>query len=179
MNRNHTVSFWYNDPMTNRLSFVCLGNICRSPLAEGVFRRLVDNAGLGAAYEIESAGVGPWHVGEAPDPRSQHIARAHGLSLDSIAQQITARDFARLDLILALDGEVADSLHRLAPTAADRAKVRLLREFDPQANPHNGRANLDVPDPYYGGPDGFEAAFQMIERSARGLLAHLQGQPRA
>lgn len=165
--------------MAKRISFVCLGNICRSPLAEGAFRRLVDDAGLSAAYEIESAGVGPWHVGEPPDPRSQQIARAHGLILDSIAQQITARDFARLDLILALDGEVADSLHNLAPTPADRAKVRLLREFDPQANPRVGRASLDVPDPYYGGPDGFEAAYQMIDRSARGLLAHLQSQPRA
>jgi len=86
--------------MTKRLSFVCLGNICRSPLAEGIFRRLVDEAGLSADFEIESAGIGPWHVGEAPDPRSRQVARAHGLTLDSIAQQITARDMARLDLVL-------------------------------------------------------------------------------
>ena len=161
--------------MTKRLSFVCLGNICRSPLAEGIFRRLVDEAGLSADFEIESAGIGPWHVGEAPDPRSRQVARAHGLTLDSIAQQITARDMARLDLVLALDAEVADSLRELARTPADRSKIRLLREFDPESN-HGSRHDLDVPDPYYGGPDGFEAAYQMIDRSARGLLAHLQGE---
>ncbi len=160
--------------MTKRLSFVCLGNICRSPLAEGIFRRLVDEAGLSASFEIESAGIGPWHVGEAPDPRSQQVARAHGLTLDSIAQQISARDMARLDLVLALDAEVAERLRAMARTPADRAKVRLLREFDPESN-HGSRRDLDVPDPYYGGADGFEAAYQMIDRSAQGLLAHLQG----
>jgi protein-tyrosine phosphatase len=156
-----------------RISFVCLGNICRSPMAEGVFRHLVEQAGLEGAFEIESAGVGPWHVGEAPDARAQQTARGHGIVLDSIAQQITQRDFGRLDYLIALDGDVAAQLRRLAPTPVDRAKVRLLREFDPQAQQsrHDG---LDVPDPYYGGADGFEAAYQMIERSARRLLAEIR-----
>jgi protein-tyrosine phosphatase len=159
-----------------RISFVCLGNICRSPMAEGVFRHLVEQAGLEDAFEIESAGIGPWHVGETPDSRAQQIARAHGLQLDGIAQQITARDFARLDHIIALDSDVAADLQRLAPTTADRAKIRLLREFDPEA--HRGpRASLDVPDPYYGGASGFEHAYQMIDRSARALLAHLYPTP--
>jgi protein-tyrosine phosphatase len=159
-----------------RISFVCLGNICRSPMAEGVFRHLVAQAGLEDSFEIESAGIGPWHVGESPDARAQHTARAHGLALDSIAQQITVRDFARLDHIIALDREVAAELKRLAPTPADRAKVRLLREFDPETS-RGPRASLDVPDPYYGGPSGFEDAYDMIERSARALLAHLHPTP--
>jgi protein-tyrosine phosphatase len=159
--------------MLKRISFVCLGNICRSPMAEGIFRRLVDEAGLGNQFEIESHGIGPWHVGEAPDPRARRTAQAHGVTLDSIAQQIQARDFSRLDHVLALDSEVAESLRALAPSAADRAKVRLLREFDPRANGQR-RGGLDVPDPYYGGHAGFEDAYQMIERSARGLLHELQ-----
>jgi protein-tyrosine phosphatase len=159
-----------------RISFVCLGNICRSPMAEGVFRHLVQQAGLEDAFEIESAGVGPWHIGESPDTRAQQTARAHGIELDCVAQQFTPRDFARLDHVIALDGEVAAQLRRLAPTPADRAKVRLLREFDPET-PRGSRASLDVPDPYYGGRDGFETAYQMIERSARGLLAELHPTP--
>jgi protein-tyrosine phosphatase len=150
-----------------RLSFVCSGNICRSPMAEGVFARLVQEAGLAGAFEIESAGVGPWHVGEAADPRARQTARDHGIALTSVAQQIQPGDFARLDFVIALDNTVAAALRRLAPTPADRAKVRLLREFDPQAV---GDHDLDVPDPYYAGPNGFEVAYQMIERSARRLL---------
>src|SRR5690349_13145003 len=154
-----------------RVAFVCSGNICRSPMAEGVFVRLVSEAGLDADFDVESAGVGPWHVGEAPDPRAAQTARAHGVALDTVAQQIQARDFGRFDWLLALDGDVANTLRRMAPTPADRAKVRLLREFDPQtANPYD----LDVPDPYYSGPDGFETAYEMIERSARRLLDTLK-----
>jgi len=140
-------------------------------MAESVFVRLVSEAGLDGAFEVESAGVGPWHVGEAPDPRASQTARAHGIALDTVAQQIQARDFGRLDHIIALDGEVASALRRLAPSPADQAKVRLLREFDPQAG---AARDLDVPDPYYAGPDGFEIAYQMIERSARRLLETLR-----
>ena len=159
-----------------RLAFVCSGNICRSPLAEGVFARLVRDAGLEPDFDVESFGTGPWHVGEAADPRAQQTARAHGLVLDSVAQQITGADFARLDLVVALDGEVATALRRLAPTPADRAKVRLLREFDSQTA---DAYDLDVPDPYYAGPDGFELAYQMIDRSARRLLETLRPPLRA
>lgn len=160
-------------PVT-RVCFVCLGNICRSPMAEGVFKHLVRQAELEHQYEVSSAGVGPWHVGESPDARAQATARGHGIDLTCVAQQIRARDFARYDWLLALDSDVADSLRRLAPTPADRAKVHLLREFDPQRPAHAREADLDVPDPYYGGPEGFEHGFEMIERSCRGLLAALQ-----
>ena len=165
-----------------RIAFVCSGNICRSPLAEGVFTRLVRDAGLEPDFDVESFGTGPWHVGESADPRAQQIARAHGLVLgqadvdEAGAGHFGAGDFGRLDLVIALDGEVATALRRLAPSSADRAKVRLLREFDPQTA---DAYDLDVPDPYYAGPDGFELAFQMIERSARRLLATLRPPLRA
>jgi len=159
------------------ISFVCLGNICRSPLAEGVFHHLVKQAGLADQFHIESAGVGGWHVGELADPRARDTARAHGLTLTSRAQQFRPADFGRLDAIIALDSDVADALRRMAPTAADRAKVHLLREYDPAIVAGSGAsrraADLDVPDPYYGGPEGFEDAYQMIERSSRRLLASL------
>jgi len=146
-------------------------------MAEGVFQHLVEQAGLSDQFQIESAGVGGWHAGEPADRRAQATARAHGLDLAGLARQFQRSDFARLDGVIALDSEVADALRRLALMAADRAKVRLLREYDPllATSPAGGRraADLDVPDPYYGGPEGFEDAYQMIERSSRQLLAQL------
>jgi protein-tyrosine phosphatase len=162
---------------TFNISFVCLGNICRSPMAEGVFKHLVEQAGLAGRFHIESAGIGGWHAGEPADRRAQATARAHGLNLTNRAQQFRADDFARLDAVLALDTDVAEALRRLAPTPADRAKVRLLREHDPSLAVGSGAArrgtDLDVPDPYNGGPEGFEDAYQMIERSSRRLLQSL------
>jgi protein-tyrosine-phosphatase len=99
-----------------RICFVCSGNICRSPLAEGVFKHQVELAGLAGDFHIESFGIGSWHVGEAPDPRAQQTARRHGLRLTGRAQQFKPRDFERFDLIVALDSEVAEYLRRLAPT---------------------------------------------------------------
>lgn len=162
---------------TINISFVCLGNICRSPLAEGIFKHLVEQAGRSHEFQIDSAGVGGWHAGEPADPRAQATARAHGLTLTGRAQQIGPADFARLDAIIALDSDVADEVRRLASSPADRAKVRLLREYDPVLTKRAGAAAwataLDVPDPYYGGSQGFEDAYQMIERSCRALLASL------
>lgn len=159
------------------ISFVCLGNICRSPMAEGIFQHLVEQASLANQFQVESAGVGGWHAGEPADPRAQATARAHGLRLTRRARQFQPADFARLDAIIALDTDVAEALRRLAPTRADQSKVRLLREYDPlrpsTAAVAPRTADLDVPDPYYGGPDGFEDAFQMIERSSRRLLDSL------
>ena len=146
-----------------RFCFVCLGNICRSPLAEGVFKQLAAQAQW--ECHVESAGTGGWHVGEAPDARSQRIAQAHGLRLTSRAQQFRAADFARFDHILALDEEIAADLRALARTPAELNKIRLLREYDPRAN-----GDLNVPDPYYGGLDGFEGVYEMIERSCRELI---------
>jgi protein-tyrosine phosphatase len=151
-----------------RLCFVCLGNICRSPTAEGVFKHLVAQTGPATTFHVESAGLGSWHVGEPPDTRAARTAHAHGVTLNSVAQQFTARDFARFDLILALDSEIEADLLRRAPTEAARAKVRRLRAYDPQAD-----GDPDVPDPYYGDQRGFEGVYAMIERSCRALLAEL------
>jgi protein-tyrosine phosphatase len=149
-----------------RVCFVCLGNICRSPLAEGVFRDLVRREGLADAFEVESAGIASYHVGDPPDPRSVRVAAQNGIVLDGVGQQFRAKDFDRFDLILALDRDIYASLERLAPHAAAKAKIQMLRAYDPKAT-----ASLDVPDPYYGNSSHFERVYEMVQRSCQGLLA--------
>jgi protein-tyrosine phosphatase len=153
-----------------RVCFVCLGNICRSPTAEGVMRHLVAGAGLADRIHLDSAGTGDWHLGSPPDPRTRETARRRGFTLDHRARRFTAADFAHFDLVLAMDRQNLRDLERMAPSPADRAKVRLLRSFDPQAP-----QAAEVPDPYYGGPDGFEEVFDICEAACRGLLADLRG----
>jgi protein-tyrosine phosphatase len=143
--------------MTTRVLFVCTGNICRSPTAEGVFRHLVEREGLAHAIETESAGIGGWHVGDPPDPRSCAAARARGYDLDRLrASQVTAKDFERFDLLIAMDRTHLRALERMRPDAA-RARLRLFTE-------------RDVPDPYYGTAENFEAVLDLIEDGARRLL---------
>lgn len=158
-------------PKPYTVVFVCLGNICRSPLGEGIFKKLVKEAGREAEFRIESAGLGSWHVGETPDSRSQIVARQHGIILDSTAQQFRAHDLQRFDLILALDEDIYDGLKRMAGNGPHLEKIHLLRETDPQAH-----GNLEVPDPYYGDLSDFETAYQMVERSCRGWLERLPKQ---
>lgn len=152
-----------------RLCFVCLGNICRSPTAEGIMLHLVTQSGLSDHVEIDSAGTGGYHVGERPDRRSLQTARTRGVPLPSRARQWIASDFARFDLILAMDADNRADLLQLAPDQEARDKVLLLRSFDPEAPP-----DAPVPDPYYGGPEGFEEVFDVCEAACRGLLAHLR-----
>lgn len=148
--------------------FICTGNICRSPTAEGVFRKMVADAGLARAIRVDSAGTHAYHVGEPPDTRSQAIARSRGYELSGIrARRIEAGDFAAFDLILAMDRDHHAILGRLTPPAA-RAKVGLMLTYARRAQ------TLDVPDPYYGGPEGFELVLDLIEDAAAGLLASLQ-----
>jgi protein-tyrosine phosphatase len=154
-----------------RLLFVCLGNICRSPTAEGVMRRLVDRAGLEGAVEIESAGTGDWHVGSPPDARATAAARTRGIVLDGAARQVLPEDFERFDLLVAMDERNLRDLRALAPDGAAREKVVALRRFDPLAV-RDG--DLDVPDPYYGGDDGFEHVLDVVERACQGLLDHVR-----
>jgi protein-tyrosine phosphatase len=156
-----------------RISFVCLGNICRSPTAEAVMRHLVTREGLRDRIEIESAGTGSWHVGHPPDARSREEARRRGIAMDGTARQFEVADFFRLDLILAMDHQNAADLKALAPDEAERAKVRLLREFDP---PPGDGADRAVPDPYYGDGDGFRRVFDMVEEACHGLLEHIREQ---
>ncbi|MCA9530990.1 MAG: low molecular weight phosphotyrosine protein phosphatase [Myxococcales bacterium] len=152
-----------------RLCFVCLGNICRSPTAEGIMRHLLREEGLDGRVEVDSAGTGGWHVGERADPRARETARARGFTLDSRARQVTPSDFARFDYLLAMDRANVRALEALAPDTAARAKIRLLRSFDADAP-----AGAEVPDPYYGGDDGFEQVFDICEAACRGLLAQLR-----
>jgi protein-tyrosine phosphatase len=154
---------------TKRILFVCLGNIVRSPLAESLFLHLADQAGLGASYAADSAGTGGWHVGEPPDPRMRRVAARRGLNYDGRARRFERQDFDRFDLIIPMDRDNRDHLLALARSEADRRKVRMLRSFDPQGSP-----NAEVPDPYYGGIDGFEQVYQVIECSVQGLLQALQ-----
>ncbi len=131
-------------------------------------RHLVKEAGLGDRIAIESAGTGDWHVGGARDRRSRAVGAARGIPLEGAAQQFTGSDFERFDHVLAMDRANRDELMRLARDDRDRAKVRLLRAFDPGAP-----SDAEVPDPYYGGARGFEEVFDICEHACRGLLQHL------
>jgi len=157
-----------SDPHRTSVLFVCLGNICRSPLAEGVFRRLVEDAGLSDRFEIESAGTGAWHVGERPDARAEMVANQHGVELLSKARQIQPEDLQRFDWIIAMDRENLRALRRMADATGSEAEIQLLRAFDPDAD------GDEVPDPYYGGASGFETVYEMVRRSCEALLQRIK-----
>ncbi|MGH8261194.1 MAG: low molecular weight protein-tyrosine-phosphatase [Steroidobacteraceae bacterium] len=148
--------------------FVCLGNICRSPTAEAVFRTLAARDAPALALSIESAGTAGYHVGRAPDARAQAAALRRGYDMSGQrARMIERRDFERFDLILAMDRDNWSALHRMAPPAA-RERVRLFLEYAGEAG------IVEVPDPYYGGPNGFEDVLDLIEAASRGLIEHLR-----
>jgi len=151
-----------------RLCFVCLGNICRSPTAEGVMRKLVAEAGLADAIVIDSAGTGGYHVGESPDPRTCEAAARRGIDLAHEARQFTRADLERFDLVLAMDGNNLSVLQRLRGGRAN-PELHLLRSFDPTAP-----EGAEVPDPYYGGVRGFDEVLDQCERACAGLLAYVQ-----
>jgi protein-tyrosine phosphatase len=154
-----------------RILFVCLGNICRSPTAEGVMAKLVADAGLQEEIELDSAGTGAWHVGEPADTRARKAALARGIELHSVARQVRAEDFERFDLILAMDGSNLHALRQSAPDERAREKVRLLREFDPAST---GLDDLDVPDPYYDSRRGFEIVLDQVQAACEGLLEQVR-----
>jgi protein-tyrosine phosphatase len=156
--------------------FVCLGNICRSPTAEGVMRSLVAREGLSELVEIDSAGTGAWHVGSPPDARASQAARARGVTLEGRARQVRVDDFNNFDLLIGMDASNVSELARLAPGADERAKVRLLREFDPASDDGSLTRDLDVPDPYYGEGGSFAEVFELIYAACEGLLAHVREQ---
>jgi protein-tyrosine phosphatase len=154
-----------------RILFVCMGNICRSPTAEGTMRALVRDAGLENEIELDSAGTGGWHVGEAPDRRATAAAKARGIKLEGEAREVTIEDFDDFELLVAMDRFNLDALERLAPSAEARDKLRLLREFDPASQT---AGDLDVPDPYYGGHDGFEQVLELVQAACEGLLEQIR-----
>lgn len=148
--------------------FVCTGNICRSPTAEGIFRHLVEAEGLAGQFHIDSAGTGGWHAGEPPDERSQAAARRRGIDLScQRARQVRAEDFADFDYVMALDRGHHQALARLAPSA-HRDRLHLFLHHAPALGLD------DVPDPYYGAGDGFERVLDMVEAGCRGLLDHIR-----
>ena len=151
------------------VSFVCMGNICRSPTAEAIMRHLVREAGLGHRIAVDSAGTGSWHVGEERDRRSRAVAKRRGMPITGVARQFSRTDFDRFDLVLALDQDNERDLHRLAGNDEARAKIHLLRSFEPGTPP-----GAEVPDPYYGGPEGFERVFDICLAACRSLLDHLR-----
>jgi protein-tyrosine phosphatase len=157
-----------------RLLFVCLGNICRSPTAEGVMRTLAAREGLHERFELESAGTGAWHVGSPPDRRAAGAARARGIELAGSARQVRVDDFKYFDLLLAMDRQNARDLQALAPDPEGREKVRLLREFDPGTGGVRVNGDLDVPDPYYGASGGFEEVLDLVQAACEGLLAQVR-----
>jgi len=151
----------------HRLLFVCLGNICRSPMAEGVFRHVAEANGLLHLFEIDSAGMGDWHQGEAPDARAQKAAHDRGMDISGqAARKVELEDFDNFDLFLAMDASNVADLYDVAPQAA-RHKIRRFLEYAPHPDTY------DVPDPYYGGVAGFDHALDLIEAAAEGLLADL------
>ena len=156
--------------------FVCMGNICRSPTAEGVFRRLVEEAGLVHAVHIDSAGTHAYHVGASPDRRAQAAARGRGYDLSClIGRQVSDGDFTLFDYILAMDADNLANLVQRCPPGHDQ-KLSLFLDFSER---YRGQ---EVPDPYYGGPQGFDLVLNMVEDGARGLLADISvrlGQGRA
>jgi len=152
-----------------RVLFVCLGNICRSPTAEAVFRAVVAREAPQLDIEVDSAGTAGYHIGDPPDPRSQEAASRRGYDMSLLrARRVAAEDFERFDFILAMDRENLSALQREAP-AALRHRVRLFLEFAPDAD------ISEVPDPYYGGVNGFEHVLDLVEAASQGLLRHLRG----
>jgi len=150
--------------MEIKVLFVCLGNICRSPLAEGLFRQKVVERGLDHYFRIDSSGTGDYHIGELPDPRTRANAEANGLNLTSRARQFTARDYDHFDYIIPMDSTNRSNVLSLDREGLNGEKVVLMRRFDPED------VDADVPDPYFGGERGFQDVFDILDRSTTQFL---------
>jgi protein-tyrosine phosphatase len=151
-----------------RVLFVCMGNICRSPAAEIIFRKQVDEAGLSEAIEIDSAGTIGFHAGKGPDPRMADTLRRRGYPIAGRSRQVTTQDLAEFDLILAADSENLADLRRLDRASAFRNKIRLLVDYCLEKEADH------VPDPYYGGQQGFEDVADLVEDACAGLLQEIR-----
>ena len=155
-----------------RVLFVCMGKICRSPMAEGMFRKAIQDAGLDRHVEADSAGTQGYHVGSAPDPRAQQAIRQRGVDISQLrGRQVSNEDFERFDYILVMDGDNYNRLVQRAP-AHHHDKIRRLMSFSRKF------PNLDVVDPYYGGAQGFEENLDMIEDAVQGLIREITGENR-
>lgn len=148
--------------------FVCMGNICRSPMAEAIFRHLVEEAGLSRQFQIDSVGTTSYHVGEPTHPGTQRVLAAHGIGSNSISRQITPLDLAEADYVIAMDHDNLHDLKLMARRNPLNGRVHLLLEFA------NAPSTLDVPDPYY--TSNFEKVYRLVEAGCRGLLAHIRAE---
>ncbi len=149
-----------------KVLFVCLGNICRSPLAEAVFSDKVGRAGLKESMLIDSCGTGGYHIGHLPDPRSMAVASDHNIPMDHRARQLTKADLTDFDYVIGMDDENMYNIGKLS--SSPTAEIFKMRKFDSEGE------DEDVPDPYYGGDEGFESVYQMLDRSSDGLLAYIR-----
>ena len=157
--------YWILD-MTKVL-FVCLGNICRSPMAEAVFSHKVKEEGLNSEIEVDSCGTAAYHIGQDPDPRTVAIVTDNNIPINHTVRQLRLEDFNRFDYILAMDRSNLSEIYYVKPDDS-LAEIMLIRDFDP--TPGDGQ----VPDPYYGGNDGFQNVFEMLDRSSNALLKHIK-----
>lgn len=156
------------------IMFVCQGNVCRSPLAQALFEHMVSQRRLEKRYTADSTGVSSYHVGESADRRMRETAARRGVSVHHRARAITRRDLTEYDMILAMDRENSSILRRMAKDDEQRNKIQMFRDFDPEA-----RGDLEVPDPWYGGMDGFGTVYEIVERTCAALLDELEGEPQA
>lgn len=154
-----------------KVLFVCLGNICRSPMAEGILRSLAEQDGLGETIIIDSAGTSRYHSGSLPDVRMREVARKNGIELTHKSRGLSFADFYDFDYIIAMDKSNYEDILAEKPVNDDhRAKILMMREFDPEPG------DMNVPDPYHGGNDGFNKVYDMLHRSCKHLLVHLRVQ---
>ncbi|MFN3404021.1 MAG: low molecular weight protein-tyrosine-phosphatase [Cytophagaceae bacterium] len=150
-----------------KVLFVCLGNICRSPLAEGIFKHKIKQRKLTDFIFCDSAGTGAYHIGKNPDIRSCNIALKYMIALDHKARQLTVKDFAAFDYILAMDAANMNHIKSFISPSVESGKIFMMNHFD------DNKSGVDVPDPYYGGLDGFEHVYRMLEISCGNLLNHI------
>ena len=164
------IDFFQMKEITNRLSllFICLGNICRSPAAEGVMKKMSNEHEMGNILEIDSAGIGNWHVGQLPDARMREHALRRGYVLDSRARQFSERDLHRFDLIIVMDEENYREISSRTQSTEEKAKIVRMKDYFLQYRDYNC-----VPDPYYGGAEDFELALDLIEDGCKGILQKL------
>lgn len=151
-----------------RVLFVCLGNICRSPLGAAVMKKKVRDYGLEDYVEVDSCGTSDYHIGEGADPRTQASAARHGVPMEHSARQLIAGDLQNFDFIMAMDKNNYRHILQLAPDKDVTRKVMLMREFDPEAR------GGEVPDPYHGGEEGFQEVFEILDRSTEHFIRHLR-----